>query len=1643
MTVFVKTTPRVLTIHKQLKSTNMQQNYLFKTLRLSVIGFILTLSINSFAQLSGSYTINPYQSASSTNYQSWASAISDLLSGSRSDGGSASGPGVSSNVTFTVVDTVFNSVVIDFTAVSGASPSKRITFKSSSNNPNRCVLKNASSSSTSNDFVVQFNGVDYVTFQGIGFERTGTAANSTVVRIGNDAKQLSFKNCFFKGKKEQSGSNGFQYAIGSCVYIYGNADSAEFINSRMLYGYNGVFCSSTASNNLLFSGNVFDTSGSSGIYITNQTNLKIIGNTFNMGDFGANSGHYVSYGMRVETSPSVFISKNKVIMSAVNCTTVRGIILASCTSSDTAPAMVVNNWVFNSGGTGDCTGIAQYSCNYLNFVYNNVLINSSATIAAAYYHYTYASSYIKLINNNLISKGSGYVYSVSGTNTADLDSVDYNNTYSNGTYFANWGGTNYSTFAAFKSASSKDANSLNVDPGYISNTNLHVSNIGLNKKGLKYPWVLDDIDGELRDTSTPDIGADEFFPVNLDAGVSSVDSPMMFCAGTRNVKVKFQNYGIDTIKSIKIQWSVNGTAQSTYNWTGSLASGGSSSSLQLGSYAFQANTPYTIKAWTVTPNNTTDGKKNNDTLTIVRTAGMSGTYKISDSTNADFKSFNAAISAYSSRGICGPITFKVAPGVYREQITLVQMPGMSSSNPIKFESMSKDSTEVVVTLPSTSATGNNNAAIQLRGADHVHFKSITFERTGTNALAQVVHILNGSNNNSFSNCQMIGLKLTGVNPTAINIWSDAGQDDNNVFKNNYVKFGHNNVSYVGLSTGHEVGTVFSGNTFDSAYNSAVFVAYNDGVDFSNNTFKRVIAGVTGNYSLQLSDCDNAIKINANKFYDQNAESSAMLIGCNAASNATGVVSNNFFAKASGKAIVLDGVDYQTVAFNSIYLTAANSANYGVYSTVSTTTNVVMRSNNMVLEGGQAYFFPTVSQLTASSYNNLLIKGGSFAYLGTTYVNLNDLQVGTSKEQNTIGINPFFKSTTDLHIINPLMKGVGGAITGITTDIDGETRNSTNPDIGADEFKLADYDAGIVDITGPGSGACAGVQNIEVVIHNFGGDTLTSLDINWMVGVNTQSTYKWTGSLLNKQNDTFVIGTWNFVGNLNPKFTIWSSNPNGNTDAIAFNDTLIMNKSVRSLPNANAGNDVTICNGDIANIGPNPLTGLTYKWYDLGANLIGNTAKLAVNPTTQTTYVLEVTNSTFGCKKSDTVVVFVNPTPVANAGPDKSVCYGNSVQIGAASQSGFNYSWASIPSGYSSTVSNPTVTTLQTIRYVITKTAIATGCYDTDTVLVNVVLPPKPQISGAASSCEGERFLYSTPGASGNTFVWSITGGQIISGQNTNSINVKWTGSGNGNLSVIQTNSTGCKDTVGYNILIYARPKAKFGFTNECLGGTTAFTDSSVGASSYLWNFGNKGASLIKNPTVKYDSAKTYDVRLIVSGTGNCLDTAFRSVTVYPLPEASFNSVKTAGLTYAFTDASSGGAVTWEWKMGDGNTYTTQNVQHKYDVSKDGQVLTVELCVTTDKGCKNCYTKQLNVTEIVQVVNHHLVVFPNPSTDKFNVVSDGNVKSYKLFNAQGQLVMEADIELNEFAVDLATYASGVYQLIVQTDTGQQSIKIIKQ
>jgi hypothetical protein len=105
----------------------------------------------------------------------------------------------------------------------------------------------------------------------------------------------------------------------------------------------------------------------------------------------------------------------------------------------------------------------------------------------------------------------------------------------------------------------------------------------------------------------------------------------------------------------------------------------------------------------------------------------------------------------------------------------------------------------------------------------------------------------------------------------------------------------------------------------------------------------------------------------------------------------------------------------------------------------------------------AYSIAASSSYSDINYNDYFVSGtpGILGYLGGNQATLTAWQTATGKDANSISGDPLFVSSTDLHLntaVNSPVKNAGIRIAGVTTDIDGETRNDL-PEIGGDDFSL--------------------------------------------------------------------------------------------------------------------------------------------------------------------------------------------------------------------------------------------------------------------------------------------------------------------------------------------------------------------------------------------------------------------------------------------------------------------------------------------------------------------------------------------------------------------------------------------------------------
>ena len=132
-------------------------------------------------------------------------------------------------------------------------------------------------------------------------------------------------------------------------------------------------------------------------------------------------------------------------------------------------------------------------------------------------------------------------------------------------------------------------------------------------------------------------------------------------------------------------------------------------------------------------------------LTSPLFAQLSGSYTIDPSgtgTN-NYTSFTSAISALSTSGVSGAVTFNVKQGTYTEQVTIPAVTGASATNKITFQADPTNTSAATVTYSPTGTA--DNWTVRLNGCNDVTIKGLTITTGGTTYGRLVDHTGNVTN----------------------------------------------------------------------------------------------------------------------------------------------------------------------------------------------------------------------------------------------------------------------------------------------------------------------------------------------------------------------------------------------------------------------------------------------------------------------------------------------------------------------------------------------------------------------------------------------------------------------------------------------------------------------------------------------------------------------------------------------------------------------------------------------------------------------------------------------------------------------------------------------------------------------------------
>jgi hypothetical protein len=537
------------------------------------------------------------------------------------------------------------------------------------------------------------------------------------------------------------------------------------------------------------------------------------------------------------------------------------------------------------------------------------------------------------------------------------------------------------------------------------------------------------------------------------------------------------------------------------------------------------------------------------------------------------------------------------------------------------------------------------------------------------------------------------------------------------------------------------------------------------------------------------------------------------------------------------------------------------------------------------------------------------------------------------------------------------------------------------------------------LAGPGSSICPGGT---VALSASGADSVYS----WTPATGLSAT---TGTNVSASPPTTTT------------YTVTGTNTTGCTGTFSFTVT------IRATPNVSSGNDKFICLGDTVSL--NALGGTSYIWSPSSGLSSTSGSTVLANPIVTTAYAVTGTGAN-GCTASDTVNVTVWSLPTVQAGPDVSICRGDTISLTATGAS--TYTWS--PSLGLGSTTGATVLAFPTL----TRNYIVTGrdsnnCRGRDTVTIQVFTLPIVNSGNDVSICQGDSVLLSSSGAinyswSPATGLNSLTGNAVIASPAVTTTYL-----------VTGTDANGCIDTSDITVTVNLLPLVTASvIPNDTLCANELVTLTGSGAATYQWSSG------IQNGT-PFPAGSGGMFTLTGTDLNGCIGRDSVSIVSLTAPGSTTiigPTVVLAGNTYTYNN-SIPSSFNLSWSTSSGTILSgqgTDTITIQWDTSATHILIFVQ---SDPNGCSD--TTILTVTTnpgtgLTENRENEFLIYPNPASTVVNLVFQNEKnRLVRISDMRGRIISEQRIQGIKAQIDIPSQLqSGMY--LIEVADGKNPISI---
>jgi hypothetical protein len=864
--------------------------------------------------LFGTYTVNPTGSGD-RNFTTILEAT-DALNFN----------GISAAVTFQIANGTYSGQV-ELNEIEGSSTANIVTFESVSGIAADVVIS-FTPNSTKN-FVWALNNTSHLRIRNltISVKGTSTTVGRNLVGIGiiND---FEAENVRFLG----GNTSGINTNRANVYFSLEDSEDIKFINCQFNGGYTGLLIGGVDFEKLISGveiiGNTVRNTNYTGLSFSRLAGAIIENNDVLLTSTTANA-RAITLG---NSQGATRVFSNKFIGGAGGAASFQ---ILTATSQN--KGLIANNF-FSSAGT---VSVDLGNFTHVNFFHNSIL-NSGTGLGLQIAGGMAGIEGLRIINN-LVKTVSGAAVRV--FSSSSLEALDYNGYFTSGSVLGILVSTEIGSFEEWQTASGFDANSLNFDPIFNSDTDLTSTAPAYANSGLSVSEVTADINGTER-KSTPSRGAVEFDATPV--------SPLI------------GEYTIDPAGS---------------------------------------------------------GERN-------------------------FISFGAAVLELQTNGVEGAVIFKVADGIYTEQIVIPAILGVSNSNTIGFESQSGNSGDV--TLQWAVVNTGENYVVRFDNTRHIQFKNMTLASASASgsANARVLEAYNNISNLTFENCQITGNEntLTGTS-RAVVYFNPISADD--------IRFINNKIQGGSFGIFFRLTDLFTPYTNLSIEDNEILSWSLEGINISpiyGAKIKRntILTSSTSasRRAVILNIINNGLEFEGNRIYGARSE---FTNGISNSAETPVLIANNFFTNTNTSAALLISNTSHFQIFHNNVLGTVTTGPALEYSGGSSSVGNKIKNNIFKSNTGYAVHITNTNGLEEINHNGYFTSGAGLArWLSADASDLDAwYNLTGGKDFNSLNIDPLFTSDEALYTNAEEYKGAGVFLPVVSVDIDGLVRNQP-PGIGANE-----------------------------------------------------------------------------------------------------------------------------------------------------------------------------------------------------------------------------------------------------------------------------------------------------------------------------------------------------------------------------------------------------------------------------------------------------------------------------------------------------------------------------------------------------------------------------------------------------------------